>query len=72
MGTIKHRKSMDLTEADYIKKTWQEYREPHIKGLNDLDKHDGVITHLKPDILECKVKCAIGSTTVNKASGKVN
>ena len=49
---------MDLTEADDIKKTWQEYTEPHIKGLNDQDKHDGVITHLKSDILECEVKWA--------------
>ena len=49
---------MDLTEADDIKKTWQEYTEPYIKGLNDQDKHDGVITHLKPDILECEVKWA--------------
>ena len=69
MGTIKHRKSMDLTEADYIKKTWQEYREPHIKGLDDLDKHDGVITHLDPDILACEVKWSLGSITTSKASG---
>ena len=58
MGTIKDSNGMDLTEADDIKKTWQEYTEPYIKGLNDQDKHDGVITHLKPDILECEVKWA--------------
>ena len=63
---------MDLTTED-IKKSWQEYtKELRKKDPNVPDKHDGVITHLKPDILECKVKCAIGSTTVNKASGKVN
>ena len=61
---------MDLTEAEDIKKRWQEYTEElYKKGLNDLDNHDGVITHLEPDILECEVKCALGSITTNKASG---
>ena len=70
MGTIKDRKSMDLTEAEDIKKRWQEYtEEPHKKDLNDPDNHDGVITHLEPDILECEVKWALGSITTNKDSG---
>ena len=70
MSTIKDRNGMDLTEAKDIKKTWQEYTEELSKrDLNDLDNHDGVITHLEPDILECKVKRALGSTTMNKASG---
>ena len=70
MSTIKDRNGMDLTEAKDIKKTWQEYTEELSKrDLNDLDNHDGVITHLEPDILECKVKCALGSITANKASG---
>jgi len=69
MGTIKDRNSMDLTEAD-IKKRWQEYTEElYKKDLNDPDNHDGVITHLEPDILECEVKWALGSITMNKASG---
>ena len=69
MGTINDRNSMDLTEAEDIKK-WQEYTEElYKKGLNDPDNHDGVITHLKPDILECEVKWALGSITTNKASG---
>ena len=59
---------MDLTEADEIKK-WQEYTELHKKDLNDPDNHDGVITHLEPDILDCEAKCALGSITINKASG---
>ena len=60
---------MDLTEAEDIKKRWQEYiEELYKKYLNDLDNHDGVITHLEPDILECKVKWVLGSTTANKAS----
>ena len=59
-----------LTEAEDIKKRWQEYTEElYKKGLHDLDNHDGVITHLKPDILECEVKWALGSITTNKASG---
>ena len=70
MGTIKDRNGMDLTEAEDIKKRWQEYTEGlNKKDPNDLDNHDGVITHLEPDILECEVKWALGSITVNKASG---
>ena len=56
MGSIKYRNGMDLTEAEDIKKRWQEYRELYKKGLNDPDNHNGVITHLEPDILECNVK----------------
>ena len=67
MGTIKNRNGMDLTEAEDIKKRWQEYRELYKKDLHDPDNHDGVITHLEPDILECEVKWALGSITVNKA-----
>ena len=60
---------MDLTEAEDIKKRWQEYTEELYKNnLHDADKHDGMITHLQPDILECKVKWALGSITMNKAS----
>ena len=60
---------MDLTEAEDIKKRWQEYMEElYEKGLNNLDNHDGVITHLEPDILECEVKWTLGSITTNKAS----
>ena len=69
MGTIKDRNGKDLTEAEDIKKRWQEYTELHKKDLNDPDNHDGVITHLEPDILECEVKWALGSITTNKASG---
>ena len=70
MGTIKDRNGMDLTEAEDIKKRWQEYTEElYKKDLHDQDNHDGVITHLKPDILECKVRWALGSITTNKASG---
>ena len=70
MGTIKKRNGMDLTEAEEIKKSWQEYTEElYKKDLNDPDNHDGVITHLEADILECKVKRALGSITINKASG---
>ena len=69
MGTIKDRNSMDLTEAEDIKKRWQEYTELCKKGLHDPDNHDGVITHLETDILECEVKWALGSITTNKASG---
>ena len=70
MGTIKDRNNMDLKEAEKIKKRWQEYTEELYKRyLNDPDNHDGVITHLEPDILECKVKWALGSITTNKASG---
>ena len=69
MGSIKGRNGMDLTEAEDIKKRWQEYTELYKKDLNDPDNHDGVITHLEPDILECEVKWALGSITINKASG---
>ena len=58
MGTIKNRNGMDLTEAEDIKKRWQEYRELYKKDLHDTDNHDGVINHLDPDILKCKVKWA--------------
>ena len=61
---------MDLTEAKEIKKRWQDYTEElNKKGLNDLDNHDGVVTHLEPDILECEVKWVLGSISTNKASG---
>ena len=69
MGTIKDRNSMDLTEAEEIKKRWHEYTKLYKKDLHNPDNHDGVITHLKPDILECRVKWALGSITTNKASG---
>jgi len=69
MGTIKDRNGTDLTEAEDIKKRWQEYTELYKKDLNDPDNHNGVITHLEPDILECEVKWALGSITMNKASG---
>ena len=70
MGIIKDRNGRDLTEAEDIKKRWQEYTEElHKKILHDPDNHDGVITHLEPDILECKVKWALESTTMNNASG---
>ena len=60
---------MDLTEAEDIKKRWQEYTELHKKDLHHQDNHDGVITHLEPDMLECEVKWALESITTNKASG---
>ena len=70
MGAIKDRNGMDLTEAEDIKDTWQEYTEEVYKrDLHDPDNHDGVITHLEPDILECEVKSALGSITTNKDSG---
>ena len=70
MGTIKDRNGMDLTEAEDTKKRWQEYTEElYKKDLHDLDNHNGVITHLEPDILEFKVKLVLGSITMNKASG---
>ena len=70
MDTVKDRNGMDLTEAEGIKKRWQEYTEElYKKGLNDLDNHNGVIPHLEPDILECEVKRALGSISMNKASG---
>ena len=69
MGTIKDRNSKYLTEAEEINKSWQEYTELCKKGLHDPYNHKGVITHLEPDILEYKVKWALGSITMNKASG---
>ena len=69
MGSVKDRNGMDLTEAEDIKKRWQEYTELYKIGLNDSDNHHGVITHLVPDILDCEVKWALGSITTNKASG---
>ena len=70
MGTIKDRNSTDLTEAEDVKKRWQDYTEElYKKDLNDPDNHDGVITDLEPDILECEVKRALESITMNKACG---
>ena len=70
MGTIKDRNGMDLTEEEDIKKRWQEYTEElYKKDLHNPDNHDGVITHLKPDILECEVKWALESITTSKALG---
>ena len=70
IGSIKDRNSMEVTEAENIKKRCQEYtEEPYKKDLHDPDNHDGVITHLEPDILECKIKWALGSITMNKACG---
>ena len=69
MGTIKDRNDVDLTELEAIKKRWQEYTEKlYKKDLHDTNNHDGVITHLEPDILECEVKWALGSITMNKGS----
>ena len=69
MGLIKDRNGLGLTETEDIKKRWWEYTELYKKDLHDPDNHDGVITHLEPDILECEVKWALGSITMNKASG---
>ena len=69
MGLIKDRNGMDLTEAEDIKNRWQEYTELYKKDLHDPDNHNGVVTHLEPDVLECKVKWALGSIITNKASG---
>ena len=70
MGTIKDRNGMELTEAEEIKKRWQEYTEEQYKKvLNNLDKHNGVFIHLEPNILEGEVKCTVGSITRKKASG---
>ena len=70
MGTIKDRNGMDLTEAEDIEKRWQEYiKELYKKDLNDLDNHDGMITHLEPEILEYEVKSALGNISTKKASG---
>ena len=68
MDVIKDRNGKDLTEAEEIKK-WQEYAELYKKSLNDPDKHNGLVTHLEPDILECEVKLVLGSITMNKPSG---
>ena len=69
IGTIKDKNSKDLTEAEEIKKRWQEYTEElHKKGFNNPDNHDGMVTHLKPDILESEAKQALRSITMNKAS----
>ena len=69
-GTVKDRNSRDLTEAEEIKKRWQEYtEEPYKKGLNDLDNYNGVVTNLEPDILEYEVEWVLGSIPTNKASG---
>ena len=69
MGSIKDRSDMDLTEAEDIKKRCQEYTELSKKDIHDPDNHDDVITHLEPDIIECRVKWALGNITTNKASG---
>ena len=70
MGTVKDRNGVDLIEAEDTKKRWQEYTEElYKKDRHDPDNHDGVITHLEPDILQCEVKWALGSITMNKASG---
>ena len=70
MGSINDRNGMDLTEAEDVKKRWQEYTEElYKKDFHDQDNHDGVITHLEPDILECEVKWSLGSISTNKASG---
>ena len=70
MSSIKDRNGLDLTEAEDIKKRWQEYtEEPYKKDVNDPDDNDSMITHLEPDILECEIKFALGSITTNKASG---
>ena len=70
LGTVKHRNVMDLTEAEDIKKRWQEYTEElHKKDRNDPDNYNGVVTHLEPGILECEVQWTLGSITTNKASG---
>ena len=69
MGSIKDRNGLNLTQAEDIKKRWQEYTEMYQNDLHDPDNHNGVITHLEPDILECEVKWALESITMNKASG---
>ena len=70
MGTIKDRNGVSLTEAEDIKKRWQEYtEEPYKRYFHDLDNHDDVVTHLEPDILECEVNWALGSITMSKANG---
>ena len=69
MSTIQDRNGMDVTEEEDIKKRWQEYTELYKKDFNDPDNHDGVVTHLEPDILECELKQALRSITTNTASG---
>ena len=69
MGSIKDRNGLDLTEEENIKKRWQEYTELYKKDLRNPDNHNGVITHLEPDTLECEVKWALGSITTNKVNG---
>ena len=69
MGTIKDRNGRDLTKAEDIKKRWQEYTELYKKDFHDPDNHDGVITHLEPDLLECEVRWALESITTSKANG---
>ena len=69
LGSVKDRNDMDVTEAEDIMKRWQEYTELYKKELHDPDNHDGVITDLEPDILECEVKWALESISTNKASG---
>ena len=69
ISTIKNKNGKDLTEAEKIKKRWQEYTELCKKDLKDLNNHDGVITHLEPDTMECEVRWALGSITTNKTSG---
>ena len=69
MGTVKDRNGMNLTEAEDIKKRWQEYTKELYKNLHDPYNHDGMITNLEPDILECEVKWALGSITMNTAGG---
>ena len=70
MGSIKDRNGLDLTEAEDIKKRWQQYKEElYKKDLHDPDNHDGMITHLEPDILECKINWNLGNITMNKTSG---
>ena len=68
MGTVKDKSNKDLTEVEEIKKRWQEYTELYKKGLNDLDNHDGVVTHIDLNILECEVFWALGNITMNKAN----
>ena len=69
MGSIKDRSGMDITETEDIQKRWKKYTELYKKDLHDPDNHDGVITHLEPNILDCEIKWALGSIVMNKASG---
>ena len=70
MGKIQGRNGKELTKAEEIKTRWQEYTELYKKDLYDLDNHDGVVTHLEPDILECEVKWTLGNITMNKVNGR--